>query len=79
MAAPAVDREPVDQAVDPDSAPVRSRMDLAVRAGPCTQRGPSPVELPAPADALVLAPRALVLAPGPALARLALVSVAQVA
>ncbi len=79
MAARAVGRDPVDQAVDPDSAPVRSRMDLGVRAGPCTQRELSPVELPAPADALVLAPRALDSVPGPALVRLALVSVAQVA
>jgi hypothetical protein len=37
-------------------------MDLAVHAGPCTQPGPSPAELPAPADVLVSAH------PGPALA-----------
>ena len=78
-AAPAVDQDPVDQEVDRDSAPARSRMDLGVRAGPCTQPGLSPVELPAPADALVLAPRGLDSVPGPALVRLALVSVAQVA
>jgi hypothetical protein len=79
-AAPAVDREAADQEpVDQDLAPVRSRMDPAVRAGPCTQRGLSPVELPAPADGLVLAPPGPDSVPGPDLARPALVSVAQVA
>ena len=79
MAAPEVDQEAVDQAVDRDSAPVHSRMDLGVRAGPCTQRELSPVELPAPADGLVLAHRGLDSVPGQALVRPALVSVAQVA
>jgi hypothetical protein len=78
VAAPEVDQEVVDQEVDQDSA-VRSRMDLGVRAGPCIRRGLSPVELPAPADGLVLAPRGLDSVPGQALVRPALVSVAQVA
>ena len=49
------------------------KTDPAVRAGPCTPPVPNPVELPAPADVLVSAPRgpvsglALALAhPGPA-------------
>jgi hypothetical protein len=70
VAGPAVVQ--VDPAADRDTHPGH-KTDPAVRAGPCTPRAPNPVELPAPADGLVLALRgpvsvlALVLArPGPA-------------
>ena len=54
-------------------------MDLAVHAGPCTQPGPSPAELPAPAEGLVLVPRVRVLALVLDLVPRALEPVAQVA
>ena len=55
-----VDPDHLEAPVDPDTRPV-PRMGQEVRAGLCTRPGPSPVELPAPADALVSVPR------GPAL------------
>ena len=70
---PVVDRGPVDQ----DLPLGRPRMDLRVRAGLCTQRGPSRVEPPGPVDVLVLAPLGLVLARVPVLAPLGLVPVVQ--
>jgi hypothetical protein len=54
-------------------------MDLAGHAGPCTQPGPSPVELPAPADVLVSALPAPALAPVLVSVRPGLASLAQVA
>jgi hypothetical protein len=56
----------------------RSRMDLEALAAPCTPHGPSPAELPVPAEGLALVLRARALAPGPASVPLALESVAQV-
>jgi hypothetical protein len=53
-------------------------MDLAVHAGPCTQLGPSPAELPAPADVLVSAHPAPALAPVLVSVRPGLASLAQV-
>ena len=60
MAGPAVDQELVDQG----TALARPRTVLAVRVGPCTQHGPSPVALPVLVDVPLLAPHvpALVLA-----------------
>ena len=55
---------PVDR--DTRRAP---RTGQEVRAGLCTRRGLSPAELPAPAAALVLAPRGPALAPALVLAR----------
>ena len=69
----AADQEPVDQ----DSAPGRLRTDLRVRAGPCTQHGPSPADPPGPVDVLALEHRVLVLARVLALAPLGLVPVVQ--
>lgn len=70
VAGPAVVQ--VAPAADRATRPVQGT-DPAVRAGPCTPLAPNPVELPAPADVLVSAPRgpvsvlALDLAhPGPA-------------
>jgi hypothetical protein len=68
QAAPAADR---------DTHPGH-KTDPAARAGPCTPPVPNPVELPAPADVLVSAPRALVSVPALVLARLGLVPVVQV-
>ncbi len=51
-----VDPDHLQAPVDPDTHPV-PRMGPEVRAGLCTQPGLSPVELPAPADALVSVPR----------------------
>jgi hypothetical protein len=48
-----------------------------VRAGPCTQRGPSLVDPPGPAAVLALAPPGLVLARGLVSAPLGLVPVVQ--
>jgi hypothetical protein len=69
VAGPAVVQ--VAPAVDRDTRPGR-KTGPAARAGPCIQPVPNPVELPAPADGLVSAPRgpdsapALVLVrPGP--------------
>jgi hypothetical protein len=69
VAGPAVVQ--VDLAADRGTHPGH-KTDPAVHAGPCTPPVPSPVELPDPADVLVLAPQgpvsvlALVLAhPGP--------------
>jgi hypothetical protein len=55
------------------------KTDPAVRAGPCTLRVPNPVELPAPADALVLALRGPVSVPALVLAHPGQVSVVPVA
>jgi hypothetical protein len=68
QAAPAADR---------DTLPVHKTAP-AVHAGPCIPPGRSPVELPAPADGLVSAPRGPVSAPALALARPGQVPVAQV-
>jgi len=54
-------------------------MDLAVHAGPCTQPGPSPAELPVPADALVSAHPGPALAPGLVSVRPGLAPLAQLA
>ena len=70
---PAVAREPVAQ----DSAPGRPRTDPWVRAGPCTQRGPSRVDHPGPVDGLALAPLGLALALGLASVPLGLVLLVQ--
>jgi hypothetical protein len=71
VAGPAVVQ--VAPAVDRDTRPGR-KTGPAARAGPCTQPVPNPVELPAPADGLVSAPRGPVsvlaldlVLPGPAL------------
>jgi hypothetical protein len=69
----AVAREPVDQ----DSAPGRPRTDPRVRAGPCTQHGPSRVDHPGPVDGLALAPLGLALARALASALLGQVPVVQ--
>jgi hypothetical protein len=76
-AGPVVDLGPVR--VDQVTAQGRSRMDLAVHAGPCTQPGPSPAELPAPADVLVSVLRGRALALVLVLVPPALASVPQVA
>jgi hypothetical protein len=63
--------------VDPDQVEAPADQDMRldprtgqeVRAGLCTQPGLNPVELPAPADALVSAPRGPASAPALALAR----------
>ncbi len=79
MAGQAVDLDQLDLApVDQDTPPV-PRMDLEVRAGPCIQRGPSPVVPQDPAEDLLLAPRGPALAPVLVLVRPGLASVAQVA
>jgi hypothetical protein len=62
----------------PVTVPGHNRMDLEALAAPCTPHGPSPAELPVPAEGLDLVLRARALAPGPALVPLALESVAQV-
>jgi hypothetical protein len=54
-------------------------MDLAVHAGLCTQPGPSPAELPAPADVLVSAHPGRDLAPVLVSVRPGLAPLAQVA
>jgi hypothetical protein len=54
VAGPAVAQ--VDPAADRDTHPGH-KTDPAVRAGPCIPPVPNPVELPAPADVLVSAPR----------------------
>jgi hypothetical protein len=64
--------------VDRDTPRV-PRTDQVVRAGLCIRRGLSPVELPAPADALVSAHRGQALAPALVLARPAPVWAVQVA
>jgi len=64
---------------DPVTVPGQDKMDLEALVAPCTPHGPSPAELPVPADGLVLVLRARALALGPALAPLALEPVAQVA
>lgn len=56
-----------------------SRMGLEALAAPCTPHGLSPAELPDPADGLVLVLLDPALAPGPALVRPVLESVALVA
>jgi hypothetical protein len=56
-----------------------NRTDLEALAAPCIPRGPSPAELPVPAEGLVLVLRARASAPGPALGLHALESEAQVA
>jgi hypothetical protein len=76
VAGPAVVQ--ADPAADRGTHPGH-KMDPAVRAGPCTPRVPNPVELPAPADGLVSAPRGPDSAPGLDLARPALESVVPVA
>jgi len=63
-----VDPDHLEVPVDPDTHPV-PRMGPEVRAGLCTQPGLSPVELPAPADALVSVPRGPALAPALVLVR----------
>jgi hypothetical protein len=65
--------------VDQATAQGPSRMDLAVHAGPCTQPGPSPAELPAPADVLVSAHPGRALAPVLVSVRPGLAPLAQVA
>ena len=78
VAGPEADLVPlVPVPAEPDM-PQRPRDDLEVRAGPCTQRGLSLVEHPAPGDTLVSAPRGLVLAPALVLARPAPASAVQV-
>ena len=62
---------PVDLAPAARDTPHGHRMDLAVLAGPCIPLVRSPAEPLAPADGLDSVRRALVLAPDPALARLA--------
>jgi hypothetical protein len=74
-AAPAVGH----QREGPVTPPGHSRMDLEALAAPCTRHGLSPAELQAPAEGLVLVRRAPALVLVPALAPLALESVAQVA
>jgi hypothetical protein len=54
-------------------------MDLAAHAGPCTQQGPSPAELPAPVDVLVSAHPAPALEPVLVSVRPGLAPLAQVA
>jgi hypothetical protein len=63
-----VDRDQAEAPVDQDTRPV-PRMGQVVRAGLCTRHGLSPVELPAPADALVSVPRDPASAPALVLAR----------
>jgi hypothetical protein len=65
-----VDPDQPEAPVDLDTRPV-PRMGQEVRAGQCTRHELSPVELPAPADALVSAPHGPALAPALVLARLA--------
>jgi hypothetical protein len=57
----------------------QDRMDLEALAVPCTPPGPSPAELPAPAEGLVLVPRVRVSALVLDLVPRALEPVAQVA
>jgi hypothetical protein len=63
-----LDPDQVEVPVDQDTRP-GPRTGQGVRAGLCTRRGLSLVELPAPADALVSAPRGPALAPALVLAR----------
>ena len=63
-----VDPDHLEAPVDQDTRLV-PRTGQEVRAGLCTQPGLSPVELPAPADALVSVPRGPALAHALALAR----------
>ena len=63
----------------PLTAPARPRTARAVRAGPCTRHGPSPVALPALADVPPLAPRVPALVLALDLAPPALVQVVRVA
>ena len=74
-AAPAVGH----QREGPVTAPGHSRMGLEAHAAPCTLHGLNPAELPAPAEGRVLVLRVPVLVLGPALAPLALESVAPAA
>jgi hypothetical protein len=60
----AADPAVVPERVAQDSAPGRPRMDLRVRAGPCTQRGPSRVDPPGPVDGLASVPLGLASALG---------------
>ncbi len=76
VAGPAVVQ--VDLAADRGIHPGH-RTDPAVRAGPCIPPVPNPVELPAPADALVSVPPGPVLVPALVLAPPGQVPVVQVA
>jgi hypothetical protein len=76
VAGPAVAQ--VDPAADRDTHPGH-KTDPAARAGPCIPPVPNPVELPAPADVPVSAPRGQALVPALVLAHPGPVSVAQVA
>jgi hypothetical protein len=75
VAGPAVVQ--VDLAADRGTHPGH-KTGPAVRAGPCIPPVPNPVELPAPADALVSAPHGLVLVLALDLARPGPVPVVQV-
>jgi hypothetical protein len=76
VAGPGVDPDPVDPAVDQATHRV-PRTVLVVRGVRCIPLGLRPVALPAPVGAPPLVQRGLVLAPAPALVRLAPAQVAR--